>query len=82
MEETLEFSDLKFEEEETDDAETLKLIATLEEVRFDSIFQASWAIGLYNDIGTGKKKNRENKTGEYLPDEECSKNRSLRTGSV
>ena len=41
MEETLEFSDLKLEEEETDDAETLKLIATLEEVRFDSIFQAS-----------------------------------------
>ena len=47
MEKILEFSDLKLEEEEADDAETLKLIrrlSTLEEVRFDSIFQALCAI--------------------------------------
>ena len=47
MEEIVEFSHLKLEEEEGDDAETLKLIrrlSTLEEVRFDSIFQALCAI--------------------------------------
>ena len=45
MEEIREFSDLNPEEEDADDAETLKLIgrlSTLEEVRFDSIFQLSF----------------------------------------
>ena len=47
MKKVVEFSDLKLEEEQADDAETLKLIgrlSTLEEVRFDSVFQALCAI--------------------------------------
>ena len=41
MEEIVEFSHLKLEEEEADDAETLKLIrrlSTLEEVRFFMVY--------------------------------------------
>ena len=43
MEDIVEFSDLKLEEEESDDAETLKLIrrlSILEEVRFLIVYLA------------------------------------------